>query len=96
MDPTVGIVTLVGQAGTGKTLLAIAAGLQQVQHDKQYERILVSRPIVPLGQDIGYLPGNKQEKLTHWMEPIFDNLDYIFRSNPANVPPRAQKNRENL
>ena len=91
MDPTVGIVTLVGQAGTGKTLLAIAAGLQQVQHDKQYERILVSRPIVPLGQDIGYLPGNKQEKLTHWMEPIFDNLDYIFRSNPANVPPPGAK-----
>jgi len=91
MDPSVSIVTLVGQAGTGKTLLAVAAGLQQVQHDKQYERILVSRPIVPLGKDIGYLPGNKQEKLTHWMEPIFDNLDYIFRSQPANLPPPGAK-----
>jgi PhoH-like ATPase len=91
MDPTVGIVTLVGQAGTGKTLLAIAAGLQQVQHDKQYERILVSRPIIPLGKDIGYLPGNKQEKLTHWMEPIFDNLNYIFRSQPVSTPPPGAK-----
>jgi len=92
MDPSVSIVTLVGQAGTGKTLLAIAAGLQQVQHDKQYERILVSRPIVPLGKDIGYLPGNKQEKLSHWMEPIFDNLDYIFRALPVNsAPPGAKK-----
>ncbi len=91
MDPSVSIVTLVGQAGTGKTLLAIAAGLQQVQHDKQYERILISRPIVPMGKDIGYLPGNKQEKLTHWMEPIFDNLDYIFRTQPANIPPPGAK-----
>ncbi len=96
MDPSVGIVTLVGQAGTGKTLLAIAAGLQQVQHDKQYERILVSRPIIPLGKDIGYLPGNKQEKLSHWMEPIFDNLDYIFRSNPANLPPPGAKKQGKL
>ncbi len=91
MDPTVGIVTLVGQAGTGKTLLAIAAGLQQVQHEKQYERILVSRPIVPLGKDIGYLPGSKQEKLTHWMEPIFDNLNYIFRAQPVSTPPPGAK-----
>ncbi|MFO7937667.1 MAG: PhoH family protein [Kiritimatiellia bacterium] len=91
MDPSVSIVTLVGQAGTGKTLLAIAAGLQQVQHDKQYERILVSRPIIPLGKDIGYLPGDKQEKLTHWMEPIFDNLDYIFRTQPPNLPPPGAK-----
>lgn len=91
MDPDVGLVTLVGMAGTGKTLLAIAAGLQQVQNEQQYERILVSRPIVPLGKDIGYLPGSKQEKLTHWMEPIFDNLDYIFRTHPANIPPPGAK-----
>jgi len=91
MDPEVSLVTLVGQAGTGKTLLAIAAGLELVQHQNQYDRILVSRPIVPLGKDIGYLPGSKEEKLSHWMEPIFDNLDYIFRTHPASVPPGAKK-----
>ncbi|MDA3925872.1 MAG: PhoH family protein [Kiritimatiellae bacterium] len=91
MDPEVSLVTLVGQAGTGKTLLAIAAGLELVQHGHQYDRILVSRPIVPLGKDIGYLPGSKEEKLSHWMEPIFDNLDYIFRTHPATTPQGAKK-----
>ena len=75
MDPAVPLVTLMGQAGTGKTLLALAAGLHLVQREHLYDRILVSRPIVPLGKDIGYLPGDKEEKLSHWMEPIFDNLN---------------------
>jgi PhoH-like ATPase len=88
MDPTVSIVTLVGQAGTGKTLLALAAGLQHVLHEHTYDRILVSRPIVPLGKDIGYLPGAKEEKLSHWMEPIFDNLAYLLRQ-PANMPQQS-------
>ncbi len=72
------LVSLVGQAGTGKTLLALAAGLQRTIDDLSYKRILVSRPIMPLGKDIGYLPGSKEEKLTHWMQPIFDNLNFIF------------------
>lgn len=72
------LVSLVGKAGTGKTLLALAAGLQKAIDDLAYKRLLVSRPIMPLGRDIGYLPGSKEEKLTHWMNPIFDNLHYIF------------------
>lgn len=78
LDDSVSIVTLVGQAGTGKTLLALAAGLQKVARQNKYEKILVSRPIMPMGRDIGYLPGSKEEKLVSWMEPIFDNLAYIM------------------
>ncbi len=96
MDPAVSIVTLVGQAGTGKTLLAIAAGLHLVQREHLYDRILVSRPIVPLGKDIGYLPGDKEEKLSHWMEPIFDNLDYLLRKHQPNLPPAGAKKQPRL
>jgi PhoH-like ATPase len=71
------LVTLVGQAGTGKTLLAIACALKKTFDDAVYGRILVSRPIVPLGKDIGYLPGTKEEKLFHWMQPIYDNMAYL-------------------
>jgi PhoH-like ATPase len=78
LDPNIELVTLVGQAGTGKTLLALAAGLEMVLHQKQYERLLVSRPIIPLGKDLGYMPGTKDEKLTLWMQPIFDNLTYLM------------------
>lgn len=78
MDPSIQIVTLVGQAGTGKTLLALAAALQSTLKHHRYDRILVSRPIIPMGKDIGYLPGSKDEKLSHWMLPIFDNLTYLL------------------
>jgi PhoH-like ATPase len=78
MNPEIKLVTLVGQAGSGKTLLALAAGLELALEMKVYEKILVSRPIVPLGRDIGYLPGDKEEKLSNWMQPIFDNLDYLL------------------
>jgi len=71
------LVTMLGQAGTGKTLLALAAGLQLVAEEKRYRRIMVSRPIMPLGRDIGYLPGTKEEKLSSWMEPVSDNLQYL-------------------
>lgn len=74
------LVTLVGPAGTGKTLLALAAGLRKVFDEGVYTRILVSRPIVPLGRDIGYLPGLKEEKLIHWMQPIYDNLEFLCDS----------------
>jgi PhoH-like ATPase len=75
------LVTLVGTAGTGKTLLAMAAGLQRVVEDKRYKKILISRPVIPLGKDIGYLPGTKEEKLRHWMQPIFDNLEYLTHNS---------------
>ncbi len=71
------LVTLVGPAGTGKTLLALACGMRKVFDEPVYSRILISRPIVPLGKDIGYLPGTKEEKLYHWMQPIYDNLEFL-------------------
>lgn len=75
------LVTMVGPAGTGKTLLALAAGLRKVFDENEYSRILVSRPIVPLGRDIGYLPGTKEEKLFNWMQPIYDNLEFLCESS---------------
>ncbi|MFP3959525.1 MAG: PhoH family protein, partial [Spirochaetaceae bacterium] len=78
LDPAVNLVSLVGKAGTGKTLLALAAGLRMTLEDRLYSRVLISRPVIPLGKDIGYLPGAKNEKLSHWMEPLFDNLEYVL------------------
>jgi PhoH-like ATPase len=72
------MVTLLGSAGTGKTLLALAAGMLKVFGEQRYEKLLVARPIMPMGRDIGYLPGGKDEKLTAWMQPIFDNLTYLL------------------
>ena len=72
------LVTLIGKAGTGKTLLALASGLLQTEDLGQYKKLLVARPIVPVGKDLGFLPGEKQEKLRPWMQPIFDNLEYLF------------------
>ncbi|HEX2580070.1 MAG TPA: PhoH family protein [Rhabdochlamydiaceae bacterium] len=74
------LVTLIGPAGTGKTLLALAVGLRKVFDENIYTKILVSRPIIPLGKDIGYLPGTKEEKLYHWMQPIYDNLEFLCQS----------------
>lgn len=71
------LITLIGPAGTGKTLMALACGMKRVFDDAVYSKILISRPIVPLGKDIGYLPGTKEEKLYHWMQPIYDNLEYL-------------------
>ncbi|TFG83930.1 MAG: PhoH family protein [Spirochaetales bacterium] len=78
LDDSLSLVTLVGKAGTGKTLLAIAAGLRKVIDDKRYSRMLVSRPVVPMGKDIGYLPGEKLAKMSNWMQPLFDNLEFIL------------------
>jgi len=89
LDDSVQLVSLVGKAGTGKTLLAIAAGISKTLEEKIYARVLVSRPVIPLGKDIGYLPGAKNEKLSHWMQPLFDNLEFILsvykRSNVRSV-----------
>ncbi|GIN37672.1 PhoH family protein [Heyndrickxia oleronia] len=74
------LVTMTGKAGTGKTLLALAAGLMQTEDLHSYKKLLVARPIVPVGKDLGYLPGEKQEKLRPWMQPIFDNLEYLFNT----------------
>lgn len=78
LDDEISLVTLLGKAGTGKTLLAIAAGLRMTLEDRKYSRVLVSRPVIPMGKDIGFLPGQKNEKLSHWMQPLFDNLEYII------------------
>lgn len=72
------LITLVGKAGTGKTMLAIAAGLQRVVEDRTYARLLVSRPIFPLGRDVGYLPGDLEQKLNPWMQPIYDNVEFLM------------------
>ncbi|MFC1842186.1 PhoH family protein [Candidatus Dependentiae bacterium] len=78
LDPSIQMVSLLGKAGSGKTFLALLAGLQQVLADESYKKILVSRPVVPLGRDIGYLPGDVQEKLYSWMLPIYDNIELIL------------------
>ena len=81
MDPEIQIVTLVGRAGSGKTLLALAAGLENVLHRNVYDKLLVSRPIIPMGNDLGFMPGSKDDKLDIWMQPIYDNLDFLLRSD---------------
>lgn len=97
LNDAVPLVTLEGQAGTGKTLLAIAAGLYQVVDEKRYTRLLISRPIVPMGRDLGYLPGDISEKLTPWMQPLYDNFDLIFRtSDSTNKPPYWRRGHEEL
>lgn len=86
LDDNVPLVTLDGMAGTGKTLLAMACGLQRVADDKRYRRLVVARPIFPLGKDIGFLPGTLDEKLNPWMKPIFDNLDLLLGGEDAKEP----------
>lgn len=94
LDNEISLVTLVGKAGTGKTLLAIAAGLQLVAEEKAYKRLLVSRPIFPLGRDLGYLPGNIEEKLNPWMQPIFDNVEFLM--GKSSYSPQKRRSHENL
>lgn len=87
LQDSIKLVTLVGKAGTGKTLLAIAAGLQKVADEKLYTRLLISRPVVPMGKDIGFLPGDINEKLTPWMQPLYDNFDLIFGTQDTKDKP---------
>ncbi len=77
MDPSVHIVILAGKAGTGKTLLALAVALELMLSANIYQKILVSRPIFPMGRDMGYLPGDIEQKMEPWMQPIFDNLEFL-------------------
>ena len=78
LDDSIRLVTLVGKAGTGKTLLAIAAGLHKTAEENVYNRLLVSRPVFPMGRDLGFLPGDIEEKLAPWMQPIFDNVELLL------------------
>ena len=81
LDTSISLVTITGIAGTGKTLMAIAAGLSMVADQQLYRRLVVSRPIFPLGRDMGFLPGDVSEKLNPWMKPIFDNLEFLLGDN---------------
>jgi PhoH-like ATPase len=78
LNDEISLVTLTGRAGTGKTLLALAAGLHAVLDEHRYRRLLVTRPVIPMGKDVGYLPGDKDEKLRPWMQPIYDNLEFLM------------------
>ncbi|MBR2569325.1 MAG: PhoH family protein [Paenibacillus sp.] len=78
LNDDIPLVTLSGKAGTGKTLLALASGLLKVEDERKYKKLLIARPVVPMGKDIGYLPGEKEEKLRPWMQPIYDNLEFLF------------------
>ncbi len=93
LDDAVNLVSLVGKAGTGKTLLALACGLQKTIDEGKYQKLLVSRPIFPLGKDIGYLPGEIEEKLNPWMQPIFDNVDYIVSFSGGEKPAKRPNRR---
>lgn len=78
LNDDIPLVTLTGKAGTGKTLLALAAGLLKIEDERKYKKLLIARPVVPMGKDIGFLPGEKEEKLRPWMQPIYDNLEFLF------------------
>ena len=89
MDPEVDFVTLLGAAGTGKTLLALAAGLAQVLDQKRYREIIITRETVPLGEDIGFLPGTEEEKMTPWMGALMDNLEALAETHEGGEWGRA-------
>jgi len=95
LDKDVQLVSLIGQAGTGKTFLALLAGLHQVLAQEAYERIFVTRPVIPLGPDIGYLPGDIHEKLHSWMQPIYDNMELIVHSSSSRQHLESVKEEEN-
>jgi PhoH-like ATPase len=78
LNDDIPLVTLTGKAGTGKTLLALAAALMKVEDERKYKKLLIARPVVPMGNDIGFLPGEIDEKLRPWMQPIYDNLEFLF------------------
>jgi PhoH-like ATPase len=91
LNDKIKLVTLCGKAGTGKTLLAIAAGHHQVMETKYYKRLLVSRPVFPMGKDLGYLPGTVEEKLDPWMQPIHDALALIVHSRTGSTGAQNKK-----
>ena len=91
MDERIKLVTLVGKAGTGKTLLAIATALEQVVERKLYKKIFIARPIVPMGNEIGFLPGTEKEKMQPWMLPIYDNIEFLASNKGQTSSNEAEK-----
>ena len=91
MDERIKLVTLVGKAGTGKTLLAIATALEQVVERKLYKKIFIARPVVPMGNDIGFLPGTEKEKMQPWMLPIYDNIEFLASNKGQTSLNEAEK-----
>ena len=93
MDPQIEVVTAIGKAGSGKTICAIAAGLEQTidENNSQYSRVIVSRPVQPLGKDIGFLPGTLEEKMTPWLMPIQDNLQFLMGNDKMTLDIYMQK-----
>ena len=99
LDDSIPLVTLVGKAGTGKTLLAIAAGLQKVAEDHAFSKLLVSRPVFPMGRDLGFIPGDINEKLNPWMTPIYDNIEHLlhgYSGKDLKSPGRMSKPHQEL
>jgi len=93
MDPRIQIVTAIGKAGSGKTICAIAAGLEQTidEAKAEYSRVIVSRPVQPLGKDLGFLPGTLEEKMSPWLMPIQDNLQFLMGNNKLTLDIYRQK-----
>ena len=96
LDDNIKLVTLSGGAGTGKTLMAIAAGLAKTTDEDEYQKLLVARPIFPLGKDLGFLPGDLDEKLNPWMQPIFDNLELLLGGGSTTRQKRFSKSYQEL
>jgi PhoH-like ATPase len=92
MNPEIPLVSIVGKAGCGKTMLAIAAGLEQtIGIDNKYSRLIVSRPVQPMGKDIGFLPGTLEEKMSPWLRPIQDNLQFLLGNDKITLEMYMQK-----
>jgi len=96
LNDDIRLVTLVGRAGTGKTLLALASGLERTIETRTFARLVVSRPVFPLGKDIGFLPGDIEEKLKPWMQPIRDNLDFLMGTSAATPRGKGRKDLQSL
>jgi PhoH-like ATPase len=95
LDDRIKLVSIPGIAGSGKTLLSLAAGLRKVEDEKKYQRLIVARPLIAMGQDIGYLPGSREEKVRPWMQPIYDNLHLLLKNRNVDFSSFVKKN-ENL
>jgi len=99
MDSQIKLVTLIGKAGSGKTLCAIAAALQQtvddfvIRGEPHYSRMIVSRPVQPLGKDIGFLPGTMEEKMKPWLSPIQDNLQFLMGNDKTTLDMYLERGR---
>jgi PhoH-like ATPase len=90
LDDEIKFITIMGNAGSGKSILTLAASLHQVVGEGKYNKLLVSRPVIPMGRDIGYLPGSAEEKLRPYMQPIYDNLDYLMMTGGAEAKKRGR------